>query len=125
MFVIDEDATFSQFDLELYGLDKLIDQRGYIYVVKDTLFPNHVKIGRTTNLFLRLTDYNKAKPYPTASFIAFSILFKNVILVERKILNHLYNKTSPTTFRKEWFEKKHLQLILELIEKAEKEPRFK
>jgi len=106
-------------DFVVEDLPKVVDTRGFIYIVQDSVFPNHFKIGRTCDMYKRLLAYNSDKPYPTTNLTHISKEFKDCVLVETKILEHLYSKTSPTTFKKEWFDIVHLGLAMDLIEKAE------
>ena len=107
-------------DFTVEPAPKYIEQRGYIYLLRDKVFPDHIKIGRTSNLQKRLAAYNADKPYPTTSVICISRLFENAIFAEKKILEYLYENTEPTTFTKEWFESCHKDLCIKLITEAEK-----
>ena len=100
-------------------LPKETDTRGYIYLVKDKVFPEFIKIGRTGNMHKRLAAYAVDKPYPTTYLVCISGMFKNVIEVEQRILAEIYKIAQPTTFRKEWFKLEHEQLCLDLINAAE------
>jgi len=93
--------------------------KGYIYIVRDTAFPDHIKIGKTINMQKRLSTYNTDKPFPTTQIHAISRVFSDIATVENKILDYLYKQTPPTTFRKEWFELKHLALCERVVEEAE------
>ncbi len=116
------DTTFDGLDLDKFTIpiaEKQIETRGYIYIIEDSVFPQHIKIGRTFDLKKRLAGYNTDKPFPTASFSYISKQFKDVIRAEKAILNHLYKKTQPTTFKKEWFEISHKELLVTTLTKAE------
>lgn len=98
---------------------KIENKEGFIYIVIDKVFPDFIKIGRTTDLTKRMSSYNANKPYDTARVYLISKKFSNVLEVEKEILRVLYENIEPTTFRLEWFERKHLQLIEEIIREAE------
>jgi hypothetical protein len=107
-------------DLEVPPLPRApADTRGFIYLVEDTAFPDHIKIGRTINMKKRMAVYNSDKPFNTTKLIAVSRVFDNANYVEKKILEHLYAHTSPTTLSREWFEMVHKELCLTLINDAE------
>ena len=99
---------------------RYIEKRGWIYIILDSVYPDHLKIGRTSDLGKRLTNYNTLKPFPTASVLCISGPYPDVILVETKILDYLYTNTRPTTFKKEWFEIQHKKLCITTIEEAER-----
>jgi hypothetical protein len=94
-------------------------KHGYIYVLKDSVYPEYVKLGMSRNLQQRYKDYNAHKPYNTAEFIAISDPFEDAIRVEKKILEALIKRIQPIGAKKEWFEAKHEGLIREVIEEAE------
>jgi len=100
-------------------LPKEVDTRGYIYLVKDKVFPDFIKIGRTGNMHKRLAAYATDKPYPTTYLVCISGMFKDAVEVEARILAEMYKQAQPTTFRKEWFKLEHEQLCLDLIDAAE------
>jgi len=113
----------SKFDLRSFKvppLEKYIEHRGYMYIVFNSLYPKHIKIGRTADAFKRLQQYNSDAPFPTAKMLYISKMFNNVVEIERQILDYLYSCTSPTTLSKEWFEIEHMQKMIDIIEKAEK-----
>ena len=119
---IDTEEKFNDFDIKNYivpAKPKEIDVRGYMYIVIDSKFPEHIKIGKTIDMGKRLLGYNSDKPYPTTSLVMISKLFKDVATVEKKILEQMYKNTQPTTSKKEWFEIKHESLMIELIDEAE------
>ena len=120
MLIMDDALIFEDFDMGEYTVEKYIERRGWIYIVTDSAFPDHVKIGRTSDMTKRMTNYNEGKPFPSTRVHCMSDKFDNVIQVEKKILEYLYKIIEPTTFRKEWFEIKHLNLLVEVIEEAEK-----
>lgn len=95
------------------------DLRGYIYIVLDSAFPEHFKIGKTADMQKRLAAYNTDKPFKTTRVYCISSLFTDVHTVETKILNVLYSNTKPTTFSKEWFEIEYLDFAKDIIEEAE------
>ena len=122
MLQINMDSTFSEYDLGSFAVEavpKYVEKRGFIYLVRDTVFPDFIKIGRTANIGKRLMAYNNDKPYNTTELICISGLFDNVIGVENKILERLYKETSPTTFKKEWFKEEYTDLCISLIKEAE------
>lgn len=92
---------------------------GFMYIVLDSAYPDHFKIGRTIDMGKRLASYNSDKPYPSASLHAITSEFLDIVDVEFKILKHMYDNTSPTTFKKEWFSIEHLDDALELLIEAE------
>jgi len=116
------DSALQSIDLKtlaLPALPKVTDTRGYLYIVKDSVFPDHVKVGRTSDPAKRLAAYNSDKPYPTATFLYITEPLKNVVEAERAVLAELYKEIQPTTFRLEWFEVKYQQLILDWLYEAE------
>lgn len=123
MIKVPDLEELTEFDIRDYKappLDKYIDRRGFIYILYDSIFPNYIKVGRTGDCHKRLVGYNSDKPYPTAKFLFISRMFENVNEVERRILAYMYDNTPPTTLSKEWFEIKHLDKIIAIVEKAEK-----
>ena len=120
MIMMNEEWIFDDFDMGEYAIEKYVEKRGWIYVVKDTAFSEFVKIGRTSNMYKRLADYNADKPHSTTVVVGMSEEFTNVIHVEKKIVDHLYKTIEPTTFKKEWFHVDNLGLILDTIKEAER-----
>lgn len=123
MIKVPDTEELTEFNISDYSvppLEKYIDRRGYIYVLFDSIFPDYIKVGRTSDCKKRLVGYNSDKPYPTAKMLFISDMFEDVNEVERRILAYMYDNTPPTTLSKEWFEIKHKQKILKIIEKAEK-----
>jgi len=119
---VDQDKTFNNVDIEDYEVPPLVkevDARGYIYILADTAFPGYIKVGRTINMKKRLAMYNADKPFKTSKLIAISRMFEDAIHAEKKILEYLYNNTSPTTLSREWFEAENTNICLRLILDAE------
>lgn len=119
---IDTEEKFNDFDVKDYivpAKPKELDVRGYMYIIVDSKFPDHIKIGKTLDMGKRLLGYNSDKPYPTTSLVMISKLFEDVSTVEKKILEQMYKEAQPTTAKKEWFEVEHKQLMIELIDEAE------
>lgn len=117
-----KEETFNKLDLDDYEIPpppKYVETRGFMYVIKDSAFPDFVKIGRTQNVKKRLMQYNADKPYPTSELVCISREFEDVITVEKKILGNLYKKTPPSTFSREWFPIEFIGDCLHLIEEAE------
>ena len=124
MIKVPDPEELSDFNIHDYTtppLEKYIDRRGYIYILYDSIFPEYIKVGRTSNCHKRLTGYNSDKPYPTAKFLYVSKMFEDSNDTERRILAYMYDKTPPTTLTKEWFEIKYKDIIISIVEKAEKE----
>lgn len=119
-FNLDEKFPTKSFkDYVVSELPKIVDTRGFIYIVQDSVFPDFFKIGRTSDMVKRLTAYNSDKPYPSTNVTFITREFKNCTEVESKILDYLYKHTSPTTFKKEWFLIEHLPIAKELMLEAE------
>lgn len=112
-------SDFNICDYVTPPLEKYTDRRGFIYILFDDIFPNYIKVGRTSNCKNRLTGYNSDKPYPTAKMLFISKMFEDSHEVERRILAYMYDNTPPTTLTKEWFEIEHKDMLIEIIEKAE------
>ena len=120
---VDRDTTFNNVDIEDYEvptLAKLVDARGYIYLLEDTAYPGYIKIGRTINMKKRLAMYNADKPFKSSKLVAISRMFEDAIHAEKKILEYLYNNTAPTTLSREWFQAENTNICLRLITDAEK-----
>ena len=114
--------VLSDFDISDYtvpALEKVVDCRGFMYIVQDSVFPDYVKVGRTNDCKKRLQMYNADKPFKTAKMIYISRMFENVNDVERRILDYLYDCTAPTTLSREWFLVEHTEKIINIIVKAE------
>lgn len=117
-----EDLTeFNIADYSTPPLEKYTDRRGYIYILFDNNFPDYIKVGRTQDCKKRLVGYNSDKPFPTAKMQFISKMFEDVNEVERRILAYMYDHTQATTLSKEWFEIKHKEKLIKIIEKAETE----
>ncbi len=101
--------AFKELDLGNFSVEPLVklptppDNRGFIYIVVDSAFPRHFKLGRTIDMKKRLMQYNSDKPYPTARVAVISDMFEDVVSVEKDILKYLYHSSPPTTFSREWF----------------------
>lgn len=122
MIRVPSPEELTEFDIRNFKtppLDKYVDRRGYIYILYDEIFPDFIKVGRTQDCHKRLTGYNSDKPFPTARMLYISEMFEDVNEIERRILSYMYDQTQPTTLSKEWFEVKHKEKIIEIIEKAE------
>jgi len=122
MFKIPNSEELDNFDLRscsLSPLQKYTDRRGFMYILKDETFPEYIKIGRTSDLYKRLGQYNADKPFRTARMLYVSSIFANVNEVERRILSYMYDNTAPTTLSKEWFMIEHLQKLIDIVTKAE------
>ena len=122
MEIIDANDSFSLVDLTQYvipPLPKVIDTRGYLYILTDTVFDGYFKIGRTIDLNKRLQLYNADKPFRTTFVHAVSKPFHNAQEVESKVIKAMYKVTSPTTFSKEWFLIEHLEQAITFIKQAE------
>ena len=115
----DEFSKININDLTLEALPKVVDTRGYMYIIKDKAFPDWVKVGRTVDPKKRLQAYNSDKPFPTSSYTNISKCFVDVIEAERVILEKMYTLASPSTASREWFEIEHLSTIQKLIVLAE------
>lgn len=116
----DELTDFNLAEYSVPPLEKYVDRRGYMYILFDSKFPDHIKVGRTSDCKKRLIGYNSDKPFPTAKMLYISNMFENVNEIERRILSYMYDNTPPTTLSKEWFEIQHKDRIIKIIEKAEK-----
>ena len=92
---------------------------GYLYLLRNSQYPNHIKIGLTRDLSKRLDTYNCTLPFPSARYTYISKPFEDVVSAEKLLLDYIYKNTDPTTFRKEWFEIKHEDFLLDLIQQAE------
>lgn len=119
MITVPLSEDLCDFDLRDYTVPAYKELRGYMYILRDDIFPEYIKVGRTSDVKRRLQGYNSDKPYPTARMMYISKLFDDVNEVERKVLQYLYDNTSPTTLSREWFEFKHIDKIKNIIEKAE------
>lgn len=115
----EELSSFNLSDYAVPPLDKYVDRRGFMYILKDDVFPGFIKVGRTSDCRKRLVGYNSDKPFPTAKMFYVSDMFEDVNDVERKILQYMYDTTSPTTLSREWFLEEYEDKIIAIIEKAE------
>lgn len=115
----EELSDFNLADYSVPPLDKYVDRRGFMYILKDEVFPGFIKVGRTSDCRKRLIGYNSDKPRPTAKMCYVSDMFEDVNDIERKILQYMYDTTSPTTLSREWFLEEHEDKIIAIIEKAE------
>jgi hypothetical protein len=124
MIKVPDVGELSDFNIADYfapPLEKYTDRRGFIYILYDNMFPDYIKVGRTSNCKNRLIGYNSDKPYPTAKMLFISKMFEDSHETERRILAYMYDNTPPTTLSKEWFEVQHKERLIDIIEKAEKE----
>jgi len=124
MIKVPETKDLTEFNLENFIrpiVEKYVDKRGYIYILFNSKFPEFIKVGRTSNCKNRLIGYNSDSPYPTARMLYISKLFEDANEIERRVLAFMYDCTSPTTLTREWFIIKHKKLLIEIIEKAEKD----
>lgn len=119
---LDPDSTFNSLevdDYEVAPLPKVVDKRGYMYLIEDSVFPGYIKIGRTVNLKKRLAVYNSDRPYNTVKVVAVTRMFEDVNHVEKKILEYLYENTAPSTLSREWFKESDRATCLQLFSDAE------
>ena len=105
----------------LKPFEPIKDERGFIYILIDTAYPDVFKVGMTSNLKQRLNKYNSDKPFKTAKYLFISKPFTNVKEVESIILDQLYSKTNPTSLTKEWFYMEHIERAKSWISRAENE----
>jgi len=122
MIKVPNPKDLTEFNIEKFivpPLDRYTDTRGFMYILFDDIFPEHIKVGRTSDCKKRLRGYNSDKPYRTAKMLYISEMFTDVNEVERKILHYMYDNTAPTTLSKEWFMYEHKQRIIDIIIKAE------
>ena len=117
----DEFSTLNISDLSLDPLPKVVDARGYLYIVQDSVYPEWVKIGRTVDPRKRLAAYNCDKPFNTAKYTYISSGFVDVIEVERVVLEKVYEISAPSTASKEWFQIELLENLVSIVEAAEKQ----
>lgn len=124
MIILDELAPFHKNNERTkYIVPKLPptppDRRGFMYIVKNSKFPDLFKIGRTTDLGKRLSGYNEGMPMTLTKCHIISILFKDVHFIESRILRALRDVAEPLQLRREWFGIEHMEYAISLIEKAE------
>jgi hypothetical protein len=100
-------------------MKRVLDERGFIYIVLDSVFPDYVKMGKTKDMKKRIAMYNTDKPFPTTKLHFISREFVDCKKVEEAIKVTIYDSISPTTLKQEWFEIKHLDYIKGLITEAE------
>jgi len=104
-------------DIDLSNNTQL--SNGFIYLVFDSVFPEYIKIGYTTNKKNRLHGYNSARPLDTCSYVYVSILLANILKVEESILHRINTYAYSTPNRKEWFSVKYREKFIEEIKFAE------
>lgn len=119
MIQIPHPQELKDVDLTEFSIEKYVDRRGFMYILFDEIFPEYIKVGRTSDVQKRLVGYNSDKPFRTARMLFVSSLFEDANTTEKTVLDYLYSVTSPTTLSREWFEIKHLELIKETIERLE------
>lgn len=122
MYKVPDPEELSDFDIREFvvpPLEKYIDRRGYIYILYDRMFPTFIKVSRTNDVYKRLLQYNSDKPFPTAKMLYVSKMFENANEAEKKILDYMYSKTTPSTLTREWFHIKYLDILKEIIERVE------
>lgn len=119
MIQVPHPEELKDFKLDEFEVPKYTERRGYLYILEDDVFPDFIKVGRSTSVQKRLYMYNSDKPYNTARMVLVSKLFENQNEAERKVLEYLYSVTPPTTLSREWFPKEYKSLIQETIEKLE------
>lgn len=95
------------------------DMRGYLYIVEDSVFPDHIKIGRANDLKKRLAAYNTDKPYSTVRYSCISLPFVNVISAESLVLEKIYEEIVPIGNKLEWFDVSNRKLLEKWIKIAE------
>lgn len=119
MIQIPHPEELEHVDLNEYSLEKDVDRRGFMYILYDEIFPDYIKVGRTSDVQKRLLGYNSDKPYRTARMLYVSSLFTDQNQTEKAVLDYLYSVTQPTTLSREWFMYEHINTIKETIEKLE------
>jgi hypothetical protein len=77
MIKIPEPKELEFVDLNIYSVEKLIDKRGFMYILYDDIFPEYIKVGRTSDVHKRLLGYNSDKPFRTARMLYVSCLFED------------------------------------------------
>ena len=109
------------FNMEDFDISPKPEDKGFLYIVMDTAYPEFFKVGKTTSMSKRLSGYNSDKPYPSAYLYAISREFIQHSDAEAKVLQYLYANTNPTTFRREWFNIEYLELAMRALEAAEQQ----
>jgi hypothetical protein len=92
---------------------------GFLYVLFDSVFPLHIKIGYTTDEKDRLFRYNQCKPFSTCSYVYVSRLLTNILKLEEKILKRIYSYARAMPDRKEWFPIEHKEKFIAEIKLIE------
>jgi len=108
--------TFNPDDYLVPVLPKEKDSRGFIYIVVDTKYPELLKVGKTQDFVKRVKTYNVDRPYEDVNPILCTRMIKNVDYVEAFIKSEISRAYSSVGKSKEWFPRKCLKDILEILE---------
>lgn len=96
-----------------------VNSSGYMYLVFDSVYPEYIKIGYTTNLGKRISRYNGNRPLDTCSYVYQSKLLVNILSVEADILQRINTYAHSTPNRNEWFSVNYKEKLIEEIKLAE------
>ena len=95
---------------------KIKDQRGFIYIVVDTKYPELLKVGKTIDFVKRVKTYNVDRPYEDVRPVLCTRLIQNVEHVERHLKNFLGEKYGSAGKSQEWFNVEAFLDICKILE---------
>lgn len=98
-----------------YDIENYKKETGYIYLLQETTFTNHVKIGKTKNLHNRKRNISNSLPFEVNLETLYCIKTDDMHRVERDLQIKFHEKRR----KGEWFEldEEDLKKIMKLLDK--------
>jgi hypothetical protein len=94
--------------------------RGYLYAIFSPTFPNHIKLGKSIEPSKRFLEYNNYNVNADWEFKYISQkVFEDYTEAETELIKRLADMEHYPIYNKEWYDSKHTQLIIRLIQELE------